>query len=74
MYVQLFNSIFREKLGIKLSDLQSLSWDDVIQRLITLHDHKVYRVAVKDRLTAHDVVLRIMRKENYMIGLINKVY
>lgn len=45
----------------------------MVQRLIRLHEHKIYRVAVKDTLTAHDVVSRIMRKENYMVALINKV-
>jgi autophagy-related protein 9 len=63
---------YREKLGIKVSDLPSLQWDDIVQRLIKLHDHGVHRVAVKEKLTEHDVVLRIMRKDNYMIGLINK--
>ena len=53
--------------------LETISWNDVVQRLIKLHEHKIYRVAVKDRLTEHDVVLRVMRKENYMIALINKV-
>jgi hypothetical protein len=60
-------------LGITLSTLQTLRWDEVVQRLITLHEHKVYRVAVKDKLTAHDVVLRIMRGDNYMVALVNKV-
>lgn len=63
----------REKLGISLHTLQGLSWNEVVQRLIRLHEHKIHRVAVKDRLTEHDVVCRIMRKENYMVALINKV-
>ena len=32
----------------------------------------MYRINAKDTLNAHDVVLRIMRKENYLIGLINE--
>ena len=63
----------REKLGIDLKTLETISWNDVVQRLIKLHEHKIYRVAVKDRLSEHDVVSRVMRKENYMIALINKV-
>lgn len=65
--------VVREKLGIDLKILETISWNDVVQRLIRLHEHKIYRVAVKDRLTEHDVVSRVMRKENYMIALINKV-
>ena len=63
----------REKLGIDLKTLETISWNDVVQRLIRLHEHKIYRVVVKDTLTEHDVVSRVMRKENYMIALINKV-
>lgn len=63
----------REKLGISLAELHALDWNDVVQRLIVLHDHKIHRVAVKDQLTEHDVVSRILRKENYMVALINKV-
>jgi len=45
----------------------------VTQRLISLHEQGTCRVALtKDKLTEHDIVLRIMRKENYLIALINK--
>ena len=64
---------YREKLGISLRDLQTMSWNDVTQRLILLHEHGIYKVTLtKERLTEHDIVLRIMRKENYMIAMINK--
>lgn len=63
---------YREKLGLRLSDLNEMQWHEVLQRLILLHEHGIHRVAVQDKLTEHDVVLRIMRKDNYMIGLINK--
>jgi autophagy-related protein 9 len=63
---------YREKLGIKVSELQTFEWDEIVQRLIRLHDHGIHRVVIKDKLNEHDVVLRIMRKDNYMIGLINK--
>lgn len=63
---------YREILGIHLNDLQTMRWHEVVQRLIKLHEHGIHRVAIKEKLTEHDVVLRIMRKDNYMIGLINK--
>ncbi len=47
-------------------------WDEIIQRLIILHDHGVHRVTIKEKINEHDIVLRIMRKENYLIGMINK--
>lgn len=63
---------YREKLGVRLNDLYSMRWHEVVERLIKLHDHGILRVAVKEKLNEHDIVLRIMRKENYMIALINK--
>lgn len=66
------SSFYRDKLGLSLTDLQDMQWFEVVERLIVLHEHGAYRVAVKEKLTVHDVVLRIMRKDNYLIGLINK--
>jgi len=62
---------YREKLGLYLHDLQTLRWHEVVNRLIKLHSHGIHRVAIKEVLTEHDVVLRIMRKDNYIIGMIN---
>ena len=68
-----FVCLFRRVLGINLADLQNMHWRDVVRRLITLHDSGVFRVTIQDKLTEHDVVSRIMRKDNYMVALINKV-
>ena len=65
-------AFYREKLGIRISDLHTMKWDNVLQKLIHLHDSGMHRVAIQEKLTEHDVVLRIMRRENYMIALINK--
>lgn len=65
-------SFYRRVLGISLSDLQNMQWSDVMRRLITLHDNGVYRVSIQEKLTEYDIVARIMRKENYMVALINK--
>jgi autophagy-related protein 9 len=66
------SSFFGDKLGIKLVELQYLEWYEVVDRLALLHEHGAFRVSSKPKLTVHDVALRIMRKENYLIGLINK--
>ncbi len=60
-------------MGITVSDVQNMTWSDVVRRVITLHDNGVYRITIQDKLTEYDVVARIMRKENYMVALINKV-
>jgi autophagy-related protein 9 len=63
---------YRTKLGIMPSELNTLRWDDVLQKFIRLHDLGIYRVALKDKITEHDVVSRIMRKDNYLVALINQ--
>jgi autophagy-related protein 9 len=63
---------YREKLGLHPADLNEMQWHEVLHRLIRLHEHGIHRVAIQEKLTEYDVVLRIMRKDNYMIGLINK--
>lgn len=65
-------NFFKEKLGIQVVELQHMEWYEVVDRLILLHEHGAYRITTKKTLTAHDVALRIMRKDNYLIGLINK--
>jgi autophagy-related protein 9 len=65
-------SFYRRVLGVSLADLQNMQWSDVMRRLITLHDSGVYRVSIQEKLTEYDIVARIMRKDNYMVALINK--
>jgi autophagy-related protein 9 len=57
---------YRERLGLRVADLTEVAWSDVVERLIRLHEHGIHRVAIKDTLTEHDVVLRIMRKVNLL--------
>ena len=61
---------YREILHIEVDD--ETSWNHILCTLIHLHETRTHRVAVKEKLTEHDVVSRIMRKENFMIAFINK--
>ena len=48
-----------------------LSWDDVVKRIVELQ--RVSRLCiVKDQLTAHDIANRILRKDNFMVAMINR--
>lgn len=63
-------------LNISDKELQSIPWQNVIQQIIFLKDQNaltanVVEVKAKNRIDAHDVANRIMRKENYMIALYN---
>lgn len=72
-------------LGISDADIQTISWQDVVSRLMTLRDanpstakaiparhRKFIGSQSKQRMDAHDIANRLMRKENYLIALFNK--
>ena len=65
-------SFYTNQLKITVNELQVIKWHDVIDRFISVHDRNGLDIKLKNKLTAHDIVLRIMRKENYLIGLISK--
>lgn len=72
-------------LGIPEHDMQSVSWQDVVVRIMALRDQnpktaghltarqrKFLGSQSKERLDAHDIANRLMRRENFLIALINK--
>lgn len=72
-------------LGISDVNLQTISWQEVVSRIMTLRDANPATAAAisarhrrflgsqsKQRMDAHDIANRIMRKENYLIALFNK--
>lgn len=73
-------------LEIPDSDMQTVSWQDVVRRLMDLRDSNAITVQKKispasrrfigtqskAKLDAHDIANRLMRRENYMIALFNK--
>ncbi|KFA72382.1 hypothetical protein S40288_05606 [Stachybotrys chartarum IBT 40288] len=72
-------------LEIPEQDMQTISWQDVVARIMALRDQNP-RTATnlspnlrrfigsqsKERLDAHDIANRLMRKDNYLIAMINK--
>lgn len=47
-----------------------MQWATILEKVVQLQSSQQLCV-VKD-LSAHDVVMRLMRKENYLIGMLNK--
>ncbi|KZF21871.1 autophagy-related protein 9 [Xylona heveae TC161] len=81
-YIQNF---YHYLLDIPDSDIQTISWQEVVARLMALRDsnpttaqamHPHHRKFIgsqsKQRMDAHDIANRLMRKENYLIALFNK--
>ena len=76
---------YRHLLEIPDSDMQMISWQEVVKKLMALReDHLLTANATRERhawffskhskhrMDAHDIANRLMRRENYLIGLINK--
>jgi autophagy-related protein 9 len=71
-------------LNISDAEMQTISWQLVVKRLMLLKDKNPTTAATayhseqllgsqsKQRMDPHDIANRIMRKENYLIAMINK--
>lgn len=47
-----------------------MPWATILEKVVQVQNSQQLCI-VKD-LSAHDVVMRLMRKENYLIGMLNK--
>ncbi|CAK7209006.1 autophagy protein atg9 [Sporothrix curviconia] len=76
---------FIHLLQIPEHDMQTVSWQDVVVKVMALRDQnpktatnmtRLQREWIgsqsKERLDAHDIANRLMRRENYLIALFNK--
>ncbi|KAK1753468.1 autophagy protein Apg9-domain-containing protein [Echria macrotheca] len=76
---------YRYLLNIPDDDMQTITWQEVVARIMALRDHNVktamsltpaQRAYIgsqsKERLDASDIANRLMRRENYLIALFNK--
>lgn len=71
-------------LEITDAEMQTISWQQVVKRLMLLrdqnpttstsarHNDRLLGTQSKQRMDPHDIANRIMRKENYLIAMINK--
>ncbi|MEW5298047.1 MAG: hypothetical protein WDW36_001210 [Sanguina aurantia] len=58
------------KLGVSEARVQVMTWAEVVHKLVLVQ--RTTRLCVSRDLDEHAVVLRIMRKDNYLIAMINK--
>lgn len=47
-----------------------MPWATILEKVVELQS--TCQLCVTKDLSAHDVVMRLMRKENYLIGMLNK--
>jgi hypothetical protein len=60
----------QHRLGLSPRQLSTVTWPEVARRIVDAQ--KQTRLCIARDLSEVDVVARIMRKENYLIGLLNK--
>ena len=63
---------YHNRLGISDRLVATMSWSEVLQRVVLLQQH--IRLCIVRDLTAHDICARIMRRDNFLIGMLNKVW
>lgn len=70
------HNFYNYLLNISDKELQTIPWQNIIQQIMYLKDQNaltanVVEVKAKNRIDAHDIANRIMRKENYLIAMYN---
>ncbi|KAL4968045.1 autophagy protein ATG9 [Aspergillus stella-maris] len=83
--LKIMHDFYHYLLGVSDAEIQTISWQEVVSRLMALRDSNPATAGAvsaynrrflgsqsKQRMDAHDIANRLMRKENYLIALINK--
>uniref|UniRef100_A0A2N9IKN3 Autophagy-related protein 9 n=1 Tax=Fagus sylvatica TaxID=28930 RepID=A0A2N9IKN3_FAGSY len=63
-------TLHQHPLHVTDNEIQTMPWATILEKVVRLQSSQQLCV-VKD-LSAHDIVMRLMRKENYLIGMLNK--
>nr|CAB3494168.1 unnamed protein product [Digitaria exilis] len=60
--------------SLKVTDLeiQTISWPKVVEKVVLLQ--KSQQLCVVKDLSEHDIIMRLMRKENYLIGMVEHFF
>ncbi|KAF8683522.1 hypothetical protein HU200_044435 [Digitaria exilis] len=61
---------YYDRLKVNDLEIQTISWPRIIEKVVLLQ--KSQKLCVIRDLSEHDIIMRIMRKENYLIGMVNK--
>lgn len=61
---------FGRSLHVRDNEIQTMPWALILEKVVKLQSSQ--RLCVVKDLSIHDIVMRLMRKENYLIGMINK--
>ena len=83
--LKILHDFYHYLLEVPDTDIQTISWQDIVKKLMALRDlnpstaaqvspqHRRFLGAQsKQRMDAHDIANRLMRRDNYLIALFNK--
>lgn len=73
------HGFYKHLLDISEIDMQTISWQEVVSRLLAVRDSNPLTSSPnkhsshsRQRMDAHDIANRIMRKDNYLVAMFNK--
>ncbi|KAL3510247.1 hypothetical protein ACH5RR_029648 [Cinchona calisaya] len=61
---------YKNSLRVTDNEIKTLPWALILEKVV--HTQNSQQLCVVKDLSIHDVVMRLMRKENYLIGMLNK--
>lgn len=61
---------YYNSLHVTDNEIQTMPWATILEKVVQIQSSQ--QLCVVKVLSAHDVVMRLMRKENYLIGMVNK--
>lgn len=61
---------YYDSLHVTDNELQTIPWATILEKVVQLQNSQ--QLCIVKHLSAHDILMRLMRKENYLIGMLNK--
>ncbi|KAI4340189.1 hypothetical protein MLD38_025052 [Melastoma candidum] len=61
---------YYNSLHVTDNELQSMPWATILEKVVRVQSTQ--KLCIVKYLSAHDIIMRLMRKENYLIGMLNK--
>ncbi|CAL5193731.1 unnamed protein product [Lathyrus oleraceus] len=61
---------YYNSLHVTDNEIQTMPWATVVDKVVLVQSTR--KLCVLKDLSVHDIVMRLMRKENYLIGMLNK--
>ena len=72
-WIRYMSQVYEYELKIPEHELRVMSWNQVVERYQEVHESGRYQVERRNEpSTAHEIAMRIMRKDNYFVYLVDQ--